>query len=454
MKLRTADPGAQTGPWAGGSSEAASSSLTSSPVAVLEKLIEGSSAEIAWLLRAGKVLAVAPRGSECDVVATRRLVSLPRPPLEAMLVHTGDGAEPWARWCAERGLRSCAAAPVVSEDRIGTMVLASRADGVLDASDLSRLEMAAWLAARGWESDERADALRREFADVCQLLHRGLTLDRAMKAAPGVRSLARVTGRSLDATYCRIASVSDGWLVILASAGHRPPAPAIGLSVPLSDLFGCREALRRGRPLILDFEQVEPASSVERHVIFTPRTRSGTVLPFSAGAGINRLLIVGEERLTRAPRPTAHRRDALNLVADRLGEMLRVSDLLGRQRSEEKRRQTKAREQAERRRLARERHDVIGQALSAVLMQVRAGMEHQRIDLADLRDLETITQGAVDAASALAYDLRGLEEGIDPTWEARASAETALVLPVAVSIGASGWSTRQLEPSPVGESAP
>jgi len=443
-----------TSPWAGRGSEATSGSVSSTPVALLDKLIEGSSAEVAWLLRAGKVLAVAARGGDSEVIAMRRLVGLPRPPLGPMLVHPADGAEPWARWCAERGLGSCVAAPVVSDDRIGAMVLASRAEGVFDSRDLSRLEMAAWLAARGWESDERVDALRREFADVYQLLHRGLTLDRAMKAGQGVRSLARVTGRSLDATYCRIASASEGRLLILASAGHRPPPQEIGVSAPLDDLSGCRQALRGGRPVVLSFDQGDPGSSIEQGLIFTPQTRTGMVMPFSAGTGTHHLLLVGEERLTRAPHPTAHRRDALNLLADRLGEMLRISELLGRQRAEERRRQTKRAEQSERRRLARERHDVIGQALTAVLMQVRAGMEHQLIDLADLRDLESITQGAVDAASALAYDLRGLEEGIDPIGDVGVCLETAPGLPVAISTRTNSWSTRLLEPPPVGESAP
>jgi signal transduction histidine kinase len=406
---------------------------SSTLVALLEKLMQGSRAELAWLLRSGTVLAVAPHGYESDVVGRRRLVDHPRPPLEPLLVDFADGAHPWAIWCTERGLRSCAVAPVVSaQDRIGAIVLASREAGVLDSSDLSRLEMAAWLAARGWESDERVDALRRQFADVYPLLRRALPLDRAMKAPPGFRSLARAIGRSLDATYCRIASTTlDGRLVIQASAGHRPPQQATRAGTPLQELPGCREALNGGRPIVLTFDQDESESSTEQRDVFTAMTKTGIVLPFSAGPGIHGVLLVGEERLTRAPQPYQHRREALQLVADRLGEILRISDLLGRQRAEEMRRQTKMVEQSERRRLARELHDVVGQALSAVLMQVRAGIEQEQIDPADLRDLESATQAAVDAARALAYDLRGLDEGADPIGEARSYAE--------ITLGASGY---------------
>ena len=411
----------------------ASNNASSAPVALLEKLMAGSSAEIAFLLRSGKLLAVAPRGSDSDLVARCRLVDLPRPPLGPMLVDVADGADPWAQWCAERGLRSCAVAPVISaQDRIGAIVLASRQERVLDSGDLSHLEMAAWLASRGWESDERVDALRRQFADVYPLLRRALPLDRAMKAPPGFRSLARAIGTSLDATYCRIASsTSDGRLIVQASAGHRPPERQIRQGTPLDDLPGCREALRTGRPIVLTFDQTALDSSAEQRAVFTPQTKTGIVLPFSAGTGLHGLLLVGEERLTRAPQPYQHRREALQLVADRLGEILRISDLLARQREEEMRRQTRMVEQTERRRLARELHDVVGQALSAVLMQVRAGMEQQQVDRVDLRDLEAATQGAVDAARALAYDLRGLEDGVDPIGEARSYA--------AITLGPAGY---------------
>ena len=253
-----------------------------------------------------------------------------------------------------------------------------------------------------------------------------------MKAPPGFRSLARAIGTSLDATYCRIASsTSDGRLIVQASAGHRPPERQIRQGTPLDDLPGCREALRTGRPIVLTFDQTALDSSAEQRAVFTPQTKTGIVLPFSAGTGLHGLLLVGEERLTRAPQPYQHRREALQLVADRLGEILRISDLLARQREEEMRRQTRMVEQTERRRLARELHDVVGQALSAVLMQVRAGMEQQQVDRVDLRDLEAATQGAVDAARALAYDLRGLEDGVDPIGEARSYA--------AITLGPAGY---------------
>jgi signal transduction histidine kinase len=445
VKLRRADSGVDDHAPTARQGEAASDNASSTLVALLEKLMEGASADIAWLLRSGKVLAVAPRGHESDLVARCRLVDLPRPPLRPMLVDTAAGAEPWARWCAARGLRSCAVAPVVSaQDRIGAIVLASHRAGALASRDLGNLEMAAWLAARGWESDERVDALRRQFADVYPVLRRALPLDRAMKAPPGFRSLARAIGSSLDATYCRIASsTSDGGLLIQASAGHRPPQHETLASVPLDDLPGCREALRTGRPVVLTFDQAESGSSDEQREVFTPQTKIGIALPFSAGSAVHGLLLVGEERLTRAPQPYQHRREALQLVADRIGEILRISDLLGRQRAEEMRRQTRMVEQTERRRLARELHDVVGQALSAVLMQLRAGMEQEQIEPADLRDLESATQAAVDAARALAYDLRGLEEGVDPIEEARSYAE--------ITLGPAGyrldWNDRRLDQS-------
>ncbi len=101
-------------------------------------------------------------------------------------------------------------------------------------------------------------------------------------------------------------------------------------------------------------------------------------------------------------------------------------DAVNRRRLGESGRHVRRAESAERRRLSRELHDGVGQALSALLIRIRWTMSRESAGLDDLRVFEATAQDALDATRALAYGLRLAANGGDPIEEAQHYAETIL----------------------------
>ena len=81
---------------------------------------------------------------------------------------------------------------------------------------------------------------------------------------------------------------------------------------------------------------------------------------------------------------------------------------------------------AERQRLARDVHDEIGQALTALLVHVRFAISQGHAEPDELKILEQAARRALDGARALAYGFRQIDRGIGPLEEARSFAETVL----------------------------
>ena len=388
-------------------------------------ILDASAAELGWLAWLDGSAQVVVRGAAPSPVEVADIADFPDPPSEPLIVDAGTAPEPWGLWCRARGIGSSVIVPVLAGSRVvGTMGLASSTRGTLGSHDARQLTLVSSLAVFARTYEARVAGQRRLFSEVSRSLENALALDRALRQPPTYREIARAVGDSLEATYCLIAiHDSKGALTIRAVAGHRAPRTGMA-SWPIRELPGCARALRERHAVVLTFSRHDPGVAAERAALFSPTTQVGVILPFSAGPRTQGVLIVGEERQSTRGAVSAQRIAILELLASRIGHILRISRRLEYERLAERRRQRQL--TIERQQLAREVHDGVGEALSGLLQQIRGAMAQGQAGPPQLQVLEHSASRAVNGARALAYGIRRLERGIGTLEEARASAETML----------------------------
>ncbi|TMD69006.1 MAG: GAF domain-containing protein [Chloroflexi bacterium] len=395
-------------------------------VVLVSAVLEASAADIGWLAWLDGSEPTVVRREALSPVEPTLIAEFPEPPEHPMVIHGGARHDAWGLWCQGRGIRSCVVVPILARGKIiGTLGLASSSAGSVDHEDARQLELVSSSAVHARTYQARLAGQRRLFQEVSRTLENALALDRAIRQPPTYQEIARSISHAIDSTFCLIAiRDSEGALTLRATAGHRPPRRSGVTSWPLTKLPGCAQALRERRAIVLTFSHHDLPHAPERRALFGPTTRVGLILPFFAGPRTQGVLIVGEERRTRCQPVSPERVAILELVASRIAHILRISRRLEYERLGERRRQRQL--AAERQRLAREVHDGVGQALTAVLVQVRNAMNEGNAAREDLQVLERTATRALDGARALAYGIRHLERGMSALEEARSFAETML----------------------------
>ncbi len=389
-------------------------------------ILERSTADVGWLAWGDGKDAVVVPGVARSFLNPAAIGEFPDPPQSSLVIDHGTGSGPWALWCRARGILSCAISPVSAHGTlVGVVGLASFHEGFLADNDIDRLQLAATLAVHARTYEARLAGARRMFDEVSRTLESALTLDRALRVPPTYREIARSVGESLDTTYCQIAvhDANDA-LTIRGLGGHRPPRKAGIVAWPLATLKHCARALGERHGVVLKLSEYDPAFEPERLALFSPTTKVGVILPFSAGPRTQCLLIIGEERRSRCPVMSPERVAILELVASRIGHILRMSRRLEYERMAERRRERRLTK--ERQHVAREVHDQIGQSLSGLLVQIRYAMTKGQAGGDDLKVMEDAARSTIQGARSLAYGLRNLERGIGPLENARSYAETML----------------------------
>ena len=389
-------------------------------------ILERSKADVGWLAWDDGQDAVVVPAVVRSFLNPSTIGEFPDAPRESVVIDRGKGDGPWALWCRARGIHSCAISPIFARGKVvGVIGLASCRAGELADFDLDGLQLVSSLAVHARTYEARLAGARRMFDEVSRTLENGLTLDRALRIPPTYREIARSVGDSLDATYCQIAihDARDA-LTIRGLGGHRPPRKAGIVAWPLAELRHCAAALGERRGVVLKLSEYDPAFEPERRALFSPTTKLGVILPFFAGPRTSGLLIIGEERRSRGQAMSPERVAILELVASRIGHILRMSRRLEYERTAERRRERRL--TRERQHVAREVHDQIGQSLSGLLVQIRYAMTRGQAGPDDLKVMEEAARSTVQGARSLAYGLRNLERGIGPLENARSYAETML----------------------------
>jgi signal transduction histidine kinase len=304
--------------------------------------------------------------------------------------------------------------------------LAAGADGYL-VTPMPAALLAAHIEALLRRTDDRTGRAERHLAAMRRMLDGAWEVPlRSFVRSPFV-SLANALGASVDATYCRF-TVREGVnrLRIRASAGHRIlDGGPDDRSLELATLPYAQQALRERRSVVLDFENPAHAATPERGLLFTLTTRRAVLIPFSSRR-IDGVLAIGEERVSRSAPFDGENLATLEFVAHRIGDILRMGDLLRRTRVAERRRQLQVVKREERTRLARELHDEVGQSLSGLLLRLRLARSEGSIGIEDISLLEKAAQDALDAARSVAYDLRHQNGATEALRDARDFAETIL----------------------------
>ena len=390
-------------------------------------LVDQSAADCGWLAWHTHLDAVVVRREPRSPLDPDSIGEFPEPPSTPLVIQRGQGEGPWSLWCRGRGIMACIVVPVRTRNHkiVGTMGLASGVAGSLNQDDVQRLQLIAPLAVHARRYEARLADMRQLFDEVSRTLENALALDKALRLPPTYREIARSVGESLDVSYCLIAiHDSPDTLTIRAAGGRRPPRFNGTTALPLTKLRRCAEALRERRAVVLKFSSNASPAEPERLALFSATTRYGVILPFFAGPRTQGVLILGEERRSRFQPLSPERVAILELVSSRIAHIMRMSRRLEYERTAERRRQRQL--TAERQRLARDVHDEIGQALTALLVHVRFAISQGHAEPEELKILEQAARRALDGARALAYGFRQLDRGIGPLEEARSFAETVL----------------------------
>src|SRR5256714_59680 len=309
--------------------------------ALIGTILEASAAELGWLAWLDRPDPLVLRGQTSSPIDSMDIAEFPDPPTQPLVIDAAVEPGPWERWCQVRGIQSCVIVPVLARGRtVGTMGLASSTVRALGASDVRQLALVSALAVHTRTYETRLAGQRRLFAEVSPTLENALALDRPVRQPPTYRQIARAVGDSIDASYCLIAiQDSKGALTLRAAAGHRAPRWMGVSSWPLRGLRGCARALRERHAVVLNFHRHDPAIAGERRALFSPITRVGIIVPFFAGPRTQGVLIIGEERRSRRQPLSLVPVAILELVANRIAHILRISRRLKYERLAERRRQ-------------------------------------------------------------------------------------------------------------------
>jgi signal transduction histidine kinase len=384
----------------------------------LSALLQGTQAEGGWLdWGDGTQPVIVQQAGRVSVVAD--LARFPASPETVTRAVPGIVGNQWSAWCENSGKGACAVAPVRAAGHpVGTLGIYASSPERIGEHDVLLLDAASIAAGQGWLAEARVDGLRRRIEEARRMLDSAVPIG-ATISPRGWDALVATVAECVDVTYGRLAVLdSDHWLGIRASGGHRAPLRLANHRRSLSELPRCAAVFADRRIRILELDGQERRPDAECQWLFGPKASLGIIAPFTVGAGVQGLLLLGEERRTRVEPFEGERLAVLEVAISRVRDQLGVHQALRRERKSARKQGLRTSVARERSKMALELHDHVGQGLNTLLLRIRMAQAVGAVTVEELGSLERTTRSALDATRAIAYDLRR-DSMKDPLEDAR-----------------------------------
>jgi signal transduction histidine kinase len=389
----------------------------------LKSLLQGSQVDGAWLDWGDgtEPVVVGPPGR---VSVAADLAWFPAAPETATRAVPGIAGNRWSEWCENSGKGACAVAPVrAGGNAVGSLGIFARRPDRIGQHDVLLLSTAAVAAGQAWLAEARVAGLRRRIEDARWKLDSAMPVG-ATISRRGWDVFASIVAESLELTYCRVVLFGrNKGVTMRASGGHRAPLRLANQRLSLGQLPRCASALADRKIHILELDRYQHGRDAEEKWLFGSQAAFGIIAPFTLGAGVQGILLLGEERRTRVEPFEDERLAVLEYTVSRVRDFLHVDQLLRRARKSVRKQDLRAGLAKERAKIALELHDHVGQGLYTLLLCLRMAQATGTVASEELRALERTTLSALDATRAIACGLR--QDSIqDPLEEARQFSQT------------------------------
>ncbi len=316
---------------------------------------------------------------------------------------------------------------------VGFLGVSGTRPGQFGLEDARRLEALAAHAATAIENARLYERIQQKAEELALLLDTATAVSSTLELDRVLRTLADKMTTSVRATFCRIAlldEMNETLTIRAAFAAHDLDwDPGLGRQYALADAPWHRQVIERGEIMILcQDDPSQAASETECRIALSEGIQSALLMPLVIGYRTLGVVSFGEMRSWERIPFTADRLRLCQAMANQAAVAIRNAQLLDavmKHRKDLRKLSTQLlnAQEGERRRLSRELHDEIGQALTMMSINLAAIEKELPSELAPairerLAEATSLVNQTLEQIRELSLDLRPstLDElGLVPT---------------------------------------
>ena len=290
----------------------------------------------------------------------------------------------WVPAARDQGWRrSYVGVPIQLGDvTVGFLSVSGTGPGQFGPEDARRMQAFASHAAIAIENARLFEGVQQKSEELALLLDMATTVSSTLELDYILRTLAEKMTTSVGATFCRIALLNEAnqTLTIAAvfAAHDLDWDPGLGRQYALADASWHRQVIERGEIMIL--RQDDPSKAVsetECRIALSEGIQSALLIPLMVGDRTLGVVSLGEMRSWQRIPFTADRARLCQAMANATAvaiEKAQLLDAVTRHRRDLQRLSAQLinAQEAERRRISRELHDEVGQALTMISINLAA----------------------------------------------------------------------------------